>query len=222
MARAHSLAQEESKVSESTSVPNSELEKITAHAKSFTQKENKSGEQTLMPNTEMDKIIARARSITRKESISKEPNSVSSTEMNMIILGERIRSPKKKTSQVNQHQTRKIRTRLCCLRQRIMQATKPITKLSSLEEHQTCNMWLRQMNRSSPEDGDLADIVASIENDLSKLKKRLHRRDASGKREVRQSVQHFPSLRTFVVDCFANGKFSTNCGLSLSGHKIES
>ena len=46
MARAHSLAQEESKVSESTSVPNSELEKITAHANSFTQEENKSGEQT--------------------------------------------------------------------------------------------------------------------------------------------------------------------------------
>ena len=90
MACAHSLAQKESKVSESTSVPNSELEKITAHAKSFTQEENKSGQQTLMPNTEMDKIIARARSITRKDSISKEPNSVSSTEMNMIILGERI------------------------------------------------------------------------------------------------------------------------------------
>ena len=83
-------------------------------------------------------------------------------------------------------------------------------------------MWLRQMNRSSQEDGDLADIVASIENDLSKLKERLHRRDTSHKREVRQSVQHFPTLRTFVVDCFANGKFSTNCGLSLSGHKIES
>ena len=83
-------------------------------------------------------------------------------------------------------------------------------------------MWRRQMNRSSQEDGDLADIVASIENDLSKLKERLHRRDTSHKREVRQSVQHFPTLRTFVVDCFANGKFSTNCGLSLSGHKIES
>ena len=51
MARAHSLAQEESKMSESTSVPLSELEKITAHAKSFTQEENKSGDQTLMPNT---------------------------------------------------------------------------------------------------------------------------------------------------------------------------
>ena len=119
MARAHSLAQEERKVSESTSVPNSELEKITAHAKSFTQEENKSGEQNLTPNTKMDKIIARAQSITRKESISQEPNSVSSTEMNMIILGERIRSPEKKTSQVNQHQTRKICTRLCCLRKRI-------------------------------------------------------------------------------------------------------
>ena len=170
----------------------------------------------------MDKIAARARSITRKESISKEPNSVSSTEMNIIILGEHIRSPKKKTSQVNQHQRRKIRTHLCCLRQRIMQATKAITKLSSLEEHQTCNMWLGQMNHSSPEDGDLADIVASIENDLSKLKERLYRRDASDKRQVRQSVPHFPTLRTFVVDCFANRKFSTNCGLSLSGHKIES
>ena len=66
MARAHSLAQEESKVSESTSVLNSELEKITAHAKSFTQEENKSGEQTLTVNTKMDKIIARAQSITRK------------------------------------------------------------------------------------------------------------------------------------------------------------
>ena len=221
MARAHSLAQEESKVNESTSVPNSELEKITAHAKSFTQEENKSGEQTLMPNTEVDKIIARAQSITRRESIPKEPNSVSSTEMNMIISGERIRSSKK-TSQMNQHQTRKIRTRLCFLRQRILQATKAITKLSSLEEHQTRNMWLGQMNRSSPEDGDLADIIASIENVLSKLKERLHRRDASGMREVRQSVQHFPTLRTFVVDCFANDKFSTNGGLSLSGHKIES
>ena len=135
MARAHSLAQEQSKVSESTSVPNWELEKITAHAKSFTQ-ENKSGEQTLTPNTKMDKIIARAQSITRKESISQEPNSVSITEMNMIILAESIRSPEKKTSQVNQHQTRKIRSRLCCLRERIMQATKTITKLSSLAEHQ--------------------------------------------------------------------------------------
>ena len=103
-----------------------------------------------------------------------------------------------------------------------MQATKAITKLSSLEEHQTCNMWLGQMNRGSPEDGDLADIVASIENDLSKLKERLYRRDASDKRQVRQSVPHFPTLRTFVVDCFANRKFSTNRGLSLSGHKIES
>ena len=119
MARPHSLAQEERKVSESTSVPNSELEKITPHAKSFTQEENKSGEQNLTPNTKMDKIIARAQSITRKESISQEPNSVSSTEMNMIILGEPIRSPEKKTSQVNQHQTRKICTRLCCLRKRI-------------------------------------------------------------------------------------------------------
>ena len=209
-------------MSESTSVPNSELEKITAHAKSFTQEENKPGEQTLTPNTKMDKIIARVQSVTRKESISQELHSVSSTEMNMIILGERICSPEKKTSQVNQHQTRKILTRLCCLRQRIMQATKAIAKLSSLEEHQTRNMWLGQMNRSSPEDSDLADIVASIENDLRKLKERLHRRDASGKREVRQSVQHFPTLRTFVVNCFASGKFSTNCGLSLSGHKIES
>ena len=137
MARAHSLAQEQSKVSESISVPNSELEKITAHAKSFTQEENKSGEQTLTPNIKMDKIIARAQSITRKESISQEPNSVSITEMNMIILTESIRSPEKKTSQVNQHQTRKIRSRLCCLRERIMQATKNITKLSSLAEHQT-------------------------------------------------------------------------------------
>ena len=66
MACAHSLAQEESKVSESTSVLNSELEKITAHVKSFTQEENKSGEQTLTVNTKMDKIIARAQSITRK------------------------------------------------------------------------------------------------------------------------------------------------------------
>ena len=84
MARAHSLAQEESKVSESTSVLNSELEKITAHAKSFTQEENKSGEQPLTLNTKMDKIIARAQSITRKESISQEPNSVSSTEHDYI------------------------------------------------------------------------------------------------------------------------------------------
>ena len=108
----------------------------------------------------------------------KEPNLVSSTEMNMIILGERIRSPEKKTIQVNQNQTRKICTRLCCLRQRIMQETKAITKLSSLEEHQTRNMWLGQMNRSSPEDGDLVDVVASIENDLSKQKERLHRPNA--------------------------------------------
>ena len=79
------------------------------------------------------------------------------------------------------------------------------------------------MNCRSPEDGDLANIVASIENDLNKLKETLHRRDAPGMREVRQSVQHsVPTLRTFVVDCFANGKFSTNCGLFLSGHKIES
>ena len=35
----------------------------------------------------------------------------------------------------------------------------------------------------------------------------VYRRDASGMREV--SVQHFPTPRTFVVDCFANGKFST-------------
>ena len=111
--------------------------------------------------------------------------------MNMIILGEPIRSPEKKISQVNQHQKRKIRTRLCCLRRRIMQATKAKTKLSLLEEHQTRNMWLGQMNRSSPEDGDLADIVASIENDLSKLKDRLHRRDASDKRELRESASTF-------------------------------
>ena len=157
IARANSLAQEERKANESTLVPNSELEKITAQAKSFRQEENKSGEQTLMPNTEMDKIIARAQCITRKENISKEPNSVSSPEVNMIILGERVRSPKKKTSQVNQHQMSKIRMCLRCLRQRIMQATKGITKLSSLKEHQTRNMWLGQMNCSSPEDGDLAD-----------------------------------------------------------------
>ena len=145
----------------------------------------------LTSNTKLDKIIARAESITRNESISQEPNSVSSTEMNMIISGERIRSPEKKISQVNQHQKRKIRTRLCCLRRRIMQATKAKTKLSLLEEHQTRNMWLGQMNRSSPEDGDLADIVASIENDLSKLKERLHRRDASDKRELRESASTF-------------------------------
>ena len=63
-------------------------------------------------------------------------------------------------------------------RQRIMRATKAITKLSSLEEHQTRNMWLGQMNRSSPKDGDLVDVVASIENDLSKQKERLHRPNA--------------------------------------------
>lgn len=54
---AHSLAQEESKASESTSVPDWELEKIIAYVQSFTQEENNSGKHTLIPNTEMDKII---------------------------------------------------------------------------------------------------------------------------------------------------------------------
>ena len=46
IACAPSLAQEESKATESTSVPNSRLEKIVAHAQLFTKEESKSGEET--------------------------------------------------------------------------------------------------------------------------------------------------------------------------------
>ena len=115
--------------------------KRSLHMHSYLQKRKANLVKKLIRNTELDEIIARAQSFTRKENISKERNSVSSPEMNMIIARARSFMPEKKTSQVNQLQTRKIRTRLCRLRQRIIQATKATTKQSPLKEHQTRNMW---------------------------------------------------------------------------------
>ena len=209
IARAHSLAQEESKVSESTSVPNSELEKIIAHAQSFTQEESKSGEETLMPNTEMDEIIARAQSFTRKESISKEPKSVSSPEMDMIIARARSftreenKSSEPTSNEEDSDASLSSETEDYTSDQSY---NKAITSEGTPDsQYATSN---GQINRSNPEDSDLAGIVASIENDLSKLKERLYKRDASGKSHVRQSSQHFTTLWAFVVDCFANSKLA--------------
>ena len=66
----YSLKIEESKASESTSVPGSKRKEIIVYAQLFAPEEHKYSEQPLMPNTEMDEIIALAQSITRKESPS--------------------------------------------------------------------------------------------------------------------------------------------------------
>ena len=215
VARAHSITQEESKASESTSVPKSELEKIIAHAQSFTQEESKSGEETLMPNTEMDEIIARAQSFTKKDSISKEPKCVSSPEMNIIIARARsLTREENKSSEPTSNEEDSDASLSSETEDYTSDQSynKAITSEGTPDsQYATSN---GQINRTNPEDSDLAGILASIENDLSKLKERLYRRDASGKSHVRQSSQHFTTLWAFVVDCFANDKLAIDCGLS--------
>ena len=117
---------------------------------------------------------------------------------------------------MNQLQTRKIGTRLCGSETEDYTSDQSYNKAFTSEgtpdsQYATSN---GQINRSNPEDSDLAGIVASIESDLSKLKESLCRRDASGKSHVRQSSQHFTTLWAFVVGCFANSKLAIDCGLS--------
>lgn len=177
IARAHALTQEES--NEPTSLQNLDLEKIIAHAQSFTQEENKSGGPSLMPNAEMDEIIARAQSFARKENNSNEPGAVPNREMDRIISrAHSFTREENKSSEPTSNEEESDAS--------LFSETEDDTSDQSYNKRiaqRTPDQYVAsngQMTRSTPEDSDLAGIVASIENDLSKLKERLHKRDTSG------------------------------------------
>ena len=199
-AHAHLLAQEESKASESTSVPGSKRKEITAYAQSFAPEEHKYSEQTLMPNTEIDEIIALAQSITRKESPSKEPDSVSSPEM-IITRAHSFTREENKSSEPTSNEEDSDASLSSETENYIKDQsynTAIITQGTPDSQYAVSN---GQMNRINPGDSDSAGILATIEYNLRTMKDRPHRRDASGKSHERQPSQQFPIPRTFVVDC---------------------
>ena len=164
-------------------MPDLDLDKIIARAQSFAQEENNLGEGDVMPNTEMDKIIARAQSFAREENKSNEPDSVPNQELDRIIArAQSFTREENKSSEPTSNEEDSD------------------ASLSSETEDDTSDTRRMiqvsdaQVTPATREDSDLAGIVASIENDLGKLKERLYRRDAPGKKMQNNFAQTYISF----------------------------
>lgn len=177
VACAKSLTQEERKSNESTPVQNLEMDKIIAQAQSFTENEDKSDEQTSMSNVELDKIIARAQSFTREESESSKPSSVPNQELDTIIARtQSLTREENKSSEPTSNEEDSDAS----LSSETEDDEKAYNKHMLQKTPNNEEVSDTQTTPTTPEDRDLAGIVASIENDLSKLKERLYRRDTPG------------------------------------------
>ena len=173
-------------------IPDLDLDKIIARAQSFAQEENNSGEGPLMPDTEMDKIIARAQSFAQQENKSNEPGSVPNQEVDRIIAhAQSFTREENKSSEPTSNEEDSD------------------ASLSSETEDDTNEQAYNKPMQKTPdnrvvsdaqvtpttrEDSDLAGIVASIENDLGKLKERLYGRDVSGKKMRNNFAQTYFSF----------------------------